>query len=257
MKEMRGEGSMPDQGRSWWFSQPASSAGARPPVSAAPSAQPGDQRVTRGSADTSAAQADATTGTALLPSISLPKGGGAIKGIDEKLTIGPSGTAQLTVPVFTSSARQGCSPTLRLSYDSGSGNGPFGLGWNLTIPSVTRKTALGLPRYADAEDSDVFILSGAEDLVPLLVPTDGGWVPDQVPPVTTGAATFNVRRYRPRVEAGFARIERWQDTETGEVHWRTVSKDNVTSLYGRNASSRISRPGRSIAYLHLAARLQL
>src|SRR5262249_14446441 len=87
------------------------------------------------------------------------------------------------------------------------------------------------------------ILSGAEDLIPLLVSNgDGGWVPDPVPPVATGAGTFSVRRYRPRAEAGFARIERWQDTVTGEVHWQTVTRDNVTSLYGQDTSSRIADP---------------
>jgi Salmonella virulence plasmid 65kDa B protein len=50
----------------------------------------------------------------------------------------------------------------------GSGNGPFGLGWKLSLPEITRKTDKGLPKYQDAEESDVFILSGAEDLVPAL-----------------------------------------------------------------------------------------
>ena len=40
------------------------------------------------------------------------------------------------------------------------------------MPSITRKTSKGLPRYDDAADSDVFILSGAEDLVPLLTQSD-------------------------------------------------------------------------------------
>ena len=30
---------------------------------------------------------------------------------------------------------------------SGNGNGPFGLGWNLSIPGVSRKTSKGVPRY--------------------------------------------------------------------------------------------------------------
>ena len=48
-----------------------------------------------------------------LPSISLPKGGGAIRGIDEKLTVGQAtGAATLTVPVSTSPARQGFAPQL-------------------------------------------------------------------------------------------------------------------------------------------------
>ncbi|MGC1931668.1 MAG: SpvB/TcaC N-terminal domain-containing protein [Candidatus Nitrosopolaris sp.] len=55
-----------------------------------------------------------------------------------------------------------------LSLSAGNGNGPFGLGWNVSIPSITRKTEKGIPRYDDPNESDVFILSGAEDLVPLL-----------------------------------------------------------------------------------------
>src|SRR5215468_11763978 len=132
---------MSDQDRSeWWFTQPARPGEAQPGGPASPD-RSGDHGLARGLGDTSAAHG--APGTPLLPAISLPKGGGAIKGIDEKLTIGPSGTAQLTVPVFTSAARQGFSPTLRLSYDSGSGNGPLGLGWSLPLPSVTRQKSLG------------------------------------------------------------------------------------------------------------------
>src|SRR5882757_1980727 len=101
------------------------------------------------------------------PSISLPKGGGAIRGIGEKFAANPvTGTGSMSVPIATSPGRSGFGPQLSVSYDSGAGNGPFGFGWNLSIPSITRKTDKGLPRYRDSEESDVFILSGAEDLVP-------------------------------------------------------------------------------------------
>ena len=182
-------------------------------------------------------------GVATLPSISLPKGGGAIRGVDEKLTVGqPTGTASLTVPVFTSPTRQGFGPQLSLWYDSGAGNGPFGLGWNLAVPSITRKTSKGLPRYNDAADSDVFILAGVEDLTPLLVESGGGWVPDRFE-AARGGRQFNVRRYRPRVESEFARVEHWEDQADGNVHWRVVSAANVTSVFGQSASSRIADPG--------------
>jgi hypothetical protein len=102
------------------------------------------------------------------PTISLPKGGGAIRGMGEKFAANPvTGTGSMTVPIATSPGRAGFGPELSLSYDSGAGNGPFGFGWTLSLPSITRKTDKGLPRYFDAEDSDVFILSGAEDLVPV------------------------------------------------------------------------------------------
>src|SRR5258708_5603818 len=103
------------------------------------------------------------------PSISLPKGGGAIRGMGEKFAANPvTGTGAMSVPLATSSGRSGFGPKLSLSYDSGSGNGPFGFGWSLSVPAITRKTDKGLPQYRDAEESDVYILSGAEDLVPIL-----------------------------------------------------------------------------------------
>ena len=83
---------------------------------------------------------------ATAPQISLPKGGGAIKGIGEKFGVNPAnGTGSLSVPVFTTPGRSKFSPDLSLSYNSGSGNGPFGFGWSLSVPAITRKTDKGLP----------------------------------------------------------------------------------------------------------------
>jgi hypothetical protein len=178
----------------------------------------------------------------LTPAISLPKGGGAIKGIDEKFTVNPAtGTGSIRIPIFTSPSRQGFSPQLVLSYDSGSGNGPFGLGWDLSVPSITRKTDKGLPRYRDAEDSDTFILSGAEDLVPSLVQQGDAWE-REVFESTVDGAPYIVQRYRPRIEGLFARIERWKQKATGAVHWQSVTRDNVQSIYGKSANSKISDP---------------
>src|SRR5215218_6166842 len=164
---------------------------------------------------------------ATLPSVSLPKGGGAIRGIGEKFAANPvTGTGSMSVPLAASPGRSGFGPQLALSYDSGLGNGPFGFGWSLAIPAISRKTDKGLPQYLDAEESDVYILSGAEDLVPLLLP-DGKRFKDD-----TSVPGVTIHRYRPRVEGLFARIERWTDHATGEVHWRSITPDNVTTLYG-------------------------
>jgi len=83
----------------------------------------------------------------------------------EKFAANPvTGTGSMTVPIASSPGRSGFGPQLSLSYDSGAGNGPFGFGWSLSLPSITRKTDKGLPRYLDGQaqalDSDVFILSG-------------------------------------------------------------------------------------------------
>jgi RHS repeat-associated protein len=172
------------------------------------------------------------------PALMLPKGGGAIRGIGEKFAVNPvTGTGSVSVTIATSPGRSGFGPQLSLTYDSGAGNGPFGFGWSLSLPSITRKTDKGLPQYLDAVDSDVFILSGAEDLVPVLQ-ADGTRFRDD-----TTAPGFVIHRYRPRIEGLFARIERWSKIGSpGDVHWRSISKANILTLYGYDANSRIADP---------------
>src|SRR5215813_15572891 len=100
-------------------------------------------------------------GDSSTPAISLPSGGGALRGIEEKFSPDlHTGTGNFTVPIALPSGRNGFQPQLSLVYSTGSGNGPFGLGWSLGIPGVSRKTSKGVPRYDDSKD--VFILSGAE-----------------------------------------------------------------------------------------------
>ena len=149
----------------------------------------------------------------LPPSISLPKGGGAIRGMGEKFGTDPlTGTGSFSVPITTTPGRAGFGPQLSLSYDSGAGNGLFGFGWSLSLPSITRKTDKGLPRYLDADESDVYVLSGAEDLVPVLAPDHTRFSDD------TTAPGFVIHRYRPRIEGVFARIERWTSVANGVIH---------------------------------------
>ena len=129
------------------------------------------------------------------PAITLPKGGGAIRGIGEKFAANPvTGTGSMSVPIATSPGRSGFGPQLALSYDSGAGNGPFGFGWSLSLPQITRKTDKGLPQYYGAEVSDVFILSGAEDLVPVLVQNGTTWEREALPPHTVGVHTYHIQR---------------------------------------------------------------
>jgi RHS repeat-associated protein len=178
-------------------------------------------------------------------SISLPKGGGAIRGIGEKFAANPvTGTGSMTVPIAASPGRSGFGPQLALSYDSGSGNGPFGFGWSLSLPSITRKTDKGLPQYLDGgknqPDSDIYILSGAEDLVPVLTKdAQGNWT---LQDANSPDGDYHIRRYCPRIEGLFARIERWTNKTTGEIHWRSITRDNITTLYGKDNKSRIFDP---------------
>ncbi|HEY0468482.1 MAG TPA: SpvB/TcaC N-terminal domain-containing protein, partial [Polyangiaceae bacterium] len=159
------------------------------------------------------------------PAINLPKGGGAVRGIGEKFTSNPvTGTGAMSVPIATSKGRAGFGPQLSLSYDSGSGNGPFGIGWSLALPMITRRTDKGLPKYQDEEGADDFVLSGAEDLVPAYRKnSDGSWARDRLGKLIFDEEAregHSVKRYRPRIEGLFARIERWTRLSDGDTHWR-------------------------------------
>ncbi|MEL6141178.1 MAG: SpvB/TcaC N-terminal domain-containing protein [Bacteroidota bacterium] len=174
------------------------------------------------------------------PTVNLPKGGGAIQGIGEKFQANPvTGTGSMSVPISMSPGRGGFTPQLALSYDSGAGNSPFGLGWNIGLVSISRKTSKGLPQYDglphyyDGEDSDVFLLSGAEDLVPLLEENGN--------PYMRSEGDYSIDRFLPRIEGLFARIERWTHSN-GEVHWRSISRENITTIYGRSSTARIFDP---------------
>ncbi|WP_328457778.1 FG-GAP-like repeat-containing protein [Streptomyces sp. NBC_00386] len=142
--------------------------------------------------------------------ISTPTGGGALHGIGEKFTPDlHTGTGNFTVPLALPPGRCGFQPRLGLVYSTGQGNGPFGLGWSLTVPGVSRRTGKGVPRYGP---DDVFVLSGAEDLVPM-----SGALPGRV-------------TYRPRTEGLFAQIDHIADG--AEDYWEVTAKDGSTSWYG-------------------------
>ena len=148
--------------------------------------------------------------------ISAPEGGGAQKGMGEKFSPDLfTGTGNFTVPIALPPGRNGFQPQLNLVYSTGNGNGPYGLGWGLSIPGVSRKTSHGVPRYRDydaEQKPDVFILSGAEDLVPVDNPVPG------------------VARYRPRTEGLFARIDHHHSSS--DDYWKVRSKDGLVSTYG-------------------------
>lgn len=136
--------------------------------------------------------------------ISLPQGGGAIRGLGESFRPEPqTGTGNLTIPLEVPVGRGGFQPTLALSYSTGAGHGLFGLGWSAGLPSIARRTARGVPRY---RADDAFLLSGDE-----LVAAE---------PVLGGT------HYRPRVESAFAQILRLADG------WLVTGKDGVGTRFG-------------------------
>src|SRR5690606_26168324 len=109
-----------------------------------------------------------------------------------------------------------------------------GLGWGLSLPAIQRKTDKRLPEYNDGQESDVFLLAGAEDLIPVLdaqgqrmIRTESG---------------LRIKSYRPRIEGLFARIEFIESSDNS--WWRVTTKENITTYYGLDNASRIADPER-------------
>lgn len=198
-----------------------------------------DSRQSNTNSIDSLTQEHATKSNAIeIPSISLPKGGGALKGIDEKFQVNAAnGTASFSIPLPVAPGRNGFAPSLSLSYNSGGGNSPFGLGWNVDTPIIQRKTDKGLPQYRTGNDEDTFQFSGAEDLVPLLDNDSGNWIPRII-----DNAEFLIHQYRPRIEGGFARIERIKRKIDKQTYWKVTTRDNTALFFGLNPDARIAHP---------------
>jgi insecticidal toxin complex protein TccC len=160
---------------------------------------------------------------------SFPKESESIKRIGEMAqTDGFTGAASLSIPISISGCR-GSEPQLNLTYNSGSGNGVFGRGFHLSVPSISRQISKSVPRY---DHRDTFVFSITDTLVPAL--NQNG----QQQSVTRGSFTVTV--FRPLIEKAFWTIERWEGG--GKDFWRVLDDENRVSLYGYSSAAQIADP---------------
>lgn len=167
---------------------------------------------------------------------SLPKGGGDLKGMGE--TFAPhefSGSAGLSIPIPATSCRD-FTPGLSLNYSSGSGNGPFGMGMELSLSSISRQTSKCIPKY---DETDTFLLTGDDYLVPKL---------DSLGKPITGTEivntiTYTSKTFVPRTAGSFSIIQQiTRQTDSKDVFWVVKHADNSTSIYGKSCTARIYDP---------------
>jgi RHS repeat-associated protein len=149
--------------------------------------------------------------------LALPKGGGDVRGLGERFQADPqTGTGSFAVPIELPGGRAGTQPGLQLTYATGAPNGPFGLGWDLPVPSISRKLARGVPSYSD---DDVFILGRTEELMPV----GGG-------------------EYRVRTEGLFSEFRHVRDA-AGADYWEATTKAGVRQTFGRDPESQVYADG--------------
>jgi RHS repeat-associated protein len=140
--------------------------------------------------------------------VSLPSGGGGISPLGDRFQ--PDlvrGSGSYAVPINLPKGSNELQPSLSLTYSTGSGNGPFGHGWQFGISRIERRSDRGIPTYTD---EDEYAIGGAEVLVHV-----GG------------------NRYRPRDDSRFWSIEKMAGDS-----WRIRTGDGRTLVFGRSNASR-------------------
>lgn len=141
--------------------------------------------------------------------ISLPKGPGSIGGLGESFEpMLNTGTATYEIKLTVPPGINRHQPEIALVYNSGNGNSPLGIGWDLNLPFIQRQTEKGLPRYNAA---DVFIYSSSGDLVP--IGNEG---------------------YRLKNEGSFIRFLRVGND------WEAWEKNGTRLLFGRTPTARVA-----------------
>lgn len=172
----------------------------------------------------------------------LPKGGGAIQGTGKGWgDVGASGMATFEIPLPVSPARS-YAPALSLTYHSGAGNGPFGLGWSVPLPAVSRRTSHGVPAYTE---HDVIVGLDAQIWLPER-DAEGAIVSRRQTAFNDLPLTiaYTVTRYFPRLESRFDRIEHWHSATDPAGFWLIQSADGSQHFYGKTPLARIADPDR-------------
>ncbi|EMJ93443.1 SpvB/TcaC N-terminal domain-containing protein [Leptospira alstonii] len=133
---------------------------------------------------------------------------------------GHYGTVNLTYPIHTPSGRAGVEPKLSLSYSSTGGDGWLGVGWSLSLGSITRTPEYGALWY-DARDT--FTWNGQR-----LVKVAGG-------------TTNENGTYRPEIASEDLVVLRLSNIESGGV-WEVLDSTGTKTVFGESTSSRIFNP---------------
>ena len=165
----------------------------------------------------------------------------AIKGIQspdpaERITLidapqgDSTGLANLRYPLDLPPGRQRMQPDLKVTYASAPTNGWLGLGWDLRVPSVEVDTRFGVPRYDASNETETYLLDGAQ-----LAPVANRLAP---------AARLSERVFTQRVEGAFHRIIR-HGSSPSNYWWEVTSQDGVRRMFGLTGSARLADYGGS------------
>jgi RHS repeat-associated protein len=154
------------------------------------------------------------------------------------------GTVNTSFPIKLPEGRGGMQPSLSVNYSSEGGNGWLGLGWDLSIPSISIDTRWGVPTYDPTFESEIYTLGG-EQLTFKDVATNTYVLPNRAEgfkknrndifEIENGVVQDYTRFY-PRIEGGYSKIIRHRSSPK-EYWWEVISKDGTRSIFGNDGTA--------------------
>lgn len=171
--------------------------------------------------------------------LNAPEGTDPMTGLSlvQPPTANNRGTADIYYPIEIPAGRQGMQPNLALSYNSGSGNGFLGVGWDMGIPTISFDTRWGVPRYDNSWESDIYTYGGSQLVTFNNTTNEYRKLPFQGPVShNTPRLTGDVRFYQRHNDYSSDSIVRHGDTPS-DYWWSVTDPNGVTHYYGAYAAA--------------------
>ena len=155
-------------------------------------------------------------------------------------TANNSGTVSMSYPIEIPSGRQGMQPNLSLNYNGGTSSSWVGVGWDLSLPTISVETRWGVPRYDHSKESELYLLNGQQ-----LVTKDQNGNIEDMPHRTNQWKnrnyTPNYKQFYPRINETFDSIVR-HGTNPTNYWWSVTDRNGITSYYGKMHDSENVEP---------------
>jgi hypothetical protein len=146
----------------------------------------------------------------------------------------------MSYPIEIPAGRQGMQPNIGLSYGGTTASSWVGVGWNLSLPTITVETRWGVPHYYPDVESELYILNGEQ-----LVTKDTSGKMEPMPHRTNiwkqRNPSQNEMRYYPRIDEVHDSIVR-HGTNPTNYWWSVTDKNGITSYYGKTHDSETVNP---------------
>lgn len=139
-------------------------------------------------------------------------------------SVNQRGSAGVGYSIELPPGRKGMQPSINIQYNSDSGNGWLGIGWNVSQSMISVETRWGVPRYKPDIESETYNIDGA-----MLAGTHAGqsFVAHKGNAVPREAE----RQFYKRLGGSFEKIIR-HGTDPTNYHWEVTDKRGTIYYYG-------------------------